>query len=231
MMLGYFFSEIKDVEAAESRRMLFESLKIGQYPEIIKEHMGKYPVVYVSLKKCRGNTWEKISNKMYPALLNAIRPYVDDGTLAISEVIVCPDFDPFSLKEIPFRWATRGLFTSLVYLLRKIHEIRQRCVLLLMDDIHAPLREKMISEDADLERYFEYSKFMARVLRVDVAIWKSCFMARPISGRDYLEINTKNPFFEYFTPDDSTYRDNFIPLLMSTDHTRSNIDNSSRFIR
>ena len=52
-MLKYFF----DVKDKEENKKLFENLKIYN-SEYMSEH-GKYPVIFISLKDLKGNTWEE----------------------------------------------------------------------------------------------------------------------------------------------------------------------------
>ncbi len=50
-MLKYFF------DCTDSNSELFRSLNISKYPECMK-HQGKYPVIFVTLKDVKYNTWE-----------------------------------------------------------------------------------------------------------------------------------------------------------------------------
>src|SRR5204863_1488208 len=59
-MLKYFFSP----EEADENKSMFEKLKIGkEYPDIVNEYQGKYPVIFISLKNIEGNSYEKIESK------------------------------------------------------------------------------------------------------------------------------------------------------------------------
>ena len=52
-MLKYFF----DVKDKEENKKLFENLKI--YNSEYMSEQGKYPVIFISLKDLKGDTWEK----------------------------------------------------------------------------------------------------------------------------------------------------------------------------
>ena len=52
-MLKYFF----DVKDKEENKKLFENLKI--YDSEYMSEQGKYPVIFISLKDLKGNTWEE----------------------------------------------------------------------------------------------------------------------------------------------------------------------------
>ena len=52
-MLRYFF----DVKDKEENKKLFENLKVFDSEYMVEQ--GKYPVIFVSLKDLKGNTWEE----------------------------------------------------------------------------------------------------------------------------------------------------------------------------
>ena len=52
-MLKYFF----DVKDKEENKKLFENLKIYNSEYMVEQ--GKYPVIFISLKDLKGNTWEE----------------------------------------------------------------------------------------------------------------------------------------------------------------------------
>lgn len=54
-MLYYFFS----CEHAEEHRRLFDGLRVADYPDIM-EHQGQYPVVFLTLKDWKYNSWEEL---------------------------------------------------------------------------------------------------------------------------------------------------------------------------
>ncbi len=65
-MLKYFF----DVENKEENRTLFENLKISNSKYMSEQ--GKYPVIFISLKDLKADTWEmcrleikKVISKLY----------------------------------------------------------------------------------------------------------------------------------------------------------------------
>ena len=52
-MLKYFF----DVKDKEENKKLFENLKVFDSEYMVEQ--GKYPVIFISLKDLKGNTWEE----------------------------------------------------------------------------------------------------------------------------------------------------------------------------
>jgi len=59
-MLDEYFN----IKKKEENRKLFNGLKIENAPEKIKEQQGKYPVINLSLKSVKDETWEKEFNKL-----------------------------------------------------------------------------------------------------------------------------------------------------------------------
>ena len=57
-MLKYFF----DVEDKEENKKLFENLKVSD-SEYMSEQ-GKYPVIFISLKDLKGDTWEECLKRL-----------------------------------------------------------------------------------------------------------------------------------------------------------------------
>lgn len=54
-MLQYFFADTIDGQSTEG---LFQDLKIAQYKEYLKNHQGKYPVIYLTFKDVKNNSYE-----------------------------------------------------------------------------------------------------------------------------------------------------------------------------
>ncbi len=46
------------------KQKLFKPTKIADYPEIIVEYQGKYPVIKIGFKEVKGNSYEEIENKI-----------------------------------------------------------------------------------------------------------------------------------------------------------------------
>ncbi|MFO7862595.1 MAG: AAA family ATPase, partial [Salinivirgaceae bacterium] len=67
-MLKYFFS----IENAEENRKLFSGLAIEK-TDTFEKHQGKYPVIFLSLKSCKGNNFETIIKKISEILSELYR--------------------------------------------------------------------------------------------------------------------------------------------------------------
>ena len=69
-MLQYFFGipvksngEIDDEERSK-RQTIFSQLKIGDRPDILENYLGKFPVIFVSFKELKGESFEIIEMKV-----------------------------------------------------------------------------------------------------------------------------------------------------------------------
>ncbi|MBF0397473.1 MAG: AAA family ATPase [Desulfobacterales bacterium] len=66
-MLRYFFEK-----AETSNAYLFEGLSISRFPEIM-EHQGQYPLIYLTFKDVKENTWEKCLHKFKSIIAMELR--------------------------------------------------------------------------------------------------------------------------------------------------------------
>ena len=68
-MIRYFF----DVKNKEENRKLFENLKI--YNSEYMSEQGKYPVIFISLKDLKGDTWEKCFENLKKIMYKIFNKY------------------------------------------------------------------------------------------------------------------------------------------------------------
>ncbi|ANQ52281.1 AAA family ATPase [Flammeovirga sp. MY04] len=123
-MLHAFF----DVKKEKENKSLFEKLKISQ-SETWK-HQGKYPVIYLSLKDIKENTFEasitKISNalkefiKEYKDIINS--SYLDDEDLTFLEQLKKDDLNATHLSDFLAKFS------------RILHSIYNQKVVILIDE-------------------------------------------------------------------------------------------------
>ena len=69
-MLKYFF----DVKNKEENKKLFENLKI--YNSEYMSEQGKYPVIFISLKDLKGDTWEKCFENLKKTMYKIFFPSI-----------------------------------------------------------------------------------------------------------------------------------------------------------
>ena len=63
-MLRYFYEDTGDAKKNEANQSLFQGLKIMEQGEEYTEHMGKYPVINLTLKSAKQPTFESAYGKM-----------------------------------------------------------------------------------------------------------------------------------------------------------------------
>ena len=124
--LKYFF----DVKNAEENRKLFKDLYIEK-SEYFKEQ-GQYPVIFITLKDLKKNTWEEMFFGIKELLRNLYNEFnfIRD-TLSESDL---KEFDKIWLKE-----EVANYDSSLLNLTKYLYNYYQKEVVLLIDEYDSPL--------------------------------------------------------------------------------------------
>ena len=93
-MLEYFFSIPVDEEGKlieselQAKREFFSKLKIGKYPNILDDHLGKYPVIYFSFFQLDYTHFERFK-KAFSVHRLAKTPFKALLTGLLSEIFSC----------------------------------------------------------------------------------------------------------------------------------------------
>ena len=124
--LKYFF----DVKNAEENRKLFKDLYIEK-SEYFKEQ-GQYPVIFITLKDLKKNTWEEMNFEIKELLRNLYDEFnfIRD-TLSISDL---REFDKIWLKKEDANYDS-----SLLNLTKYLYNYYKKEVVLLIDEYDSPL--------------------------------------------------------------------------------------------
>ncbi|WP_339120693.1 ATP-binding protein [Fusobacterium nucleatum] len=124
--LKYFF----DIKNAEENRKLFKDLYIEK-SEYFKEQ-GQYPVIFITLKDLKKNTWEEMNFEIKELLRNLYDEFnfIRD-TLSISDL---REFDKIWLKEEDANYDS-----SLLNLTKYLYNYYKKEVVLLIDEYDSPL--------------------------------------------------------------------------------------------
>ena len=124
--LKYFF----DIKNAEENRKLFKDLYIEK-SEYFKEQ-GQYPVIFITLKDFKKNTWEEMNFEIKELLRNLYDEFnfIRD-TLSISDL---REFDKIWLKEEDANYDS-----SLLNLTKYLYNYYKKEVVLLIDEYDSPL--------------------------------------------------------------------------------------------
>ena len=119
-MIKYFF----DVKNKEENKKLFENLKISD-SEYMSEQ-GKYPVIFISLKDLKGNTWEENFILIKKHIKNLYMEFYDlkDNLNPIFK----NDFEKIVMEKEEADW---------IYSLKKLYSLKILCIISLILSMHS----------------------------------------------------------------------------------------------
>jgi len=125
-MLKYFF----DIKDKEENKKLFENLKVSD-SEYMSEQ-GKYPVIFISLKDLKGNTWEENFILIKKHIKNLYMEFYDlkDNLNPIFK----NDFEKIVMEKEEADW-----IYSLKNLSNYLYEYYRKSVIILIDEYDAPI--------------------------------------------------------------------------------------------
>ena len=125
-MLKYFF----DVKDKEENKKLFENLKVSD-SEYMSEQ-GKYPVIFISLKDLKGNTWEENFMLIKKHIKNLYMEFY--GLKDKLNPIFKNDFEKIVMEKEDADW-----IYSLKNLSNYLYEYYRKRVIILIDEYDAPI--------------------------------------------------------------------------------------------
>ena len=126
-MIKYFF----DVKNKEENRKLFENLKI--YNSEYMSEQGKYPVIFISLKDLKGDTWEKCFENLKKTMYKIFNKY--EFVREKLNIVEKRQFD--KIWEITGN--ERNFKTSLLDLSNYLNKYYGEKVIILIDEYDAPI--------------------------------------------------------------------------------------------
>ena len=130
-MLKYYF----DCTAKDSKE-LFEGLKIMEQSEKYTSKLGYYPVIYVTLKDVRNDTFEKMLINLKTELVEI---YIDHAYLLKSEKLLDVEKEMFS-KILNLKAEEVDMQNALKLLSRLLYKEFEKPVILLIDEYDVPLQ-------------------------------------------------------------------------------------------
>ena len=125
-MLKYFF----DVEDKEENKKLFENLKVSD-SEYMSEQ-GKYPVIFISLKDLKGNTWEECLNRLKLFIFDL---YVEFEYIREK----MNEWDKKKFEKVLYEKEDADYIMSLKFLADSLYRYYEKKVIILIDEYDAPI--------------------------------------------------------------------------------------------
>ena len=126
-MIKYFF----DVKNKEENKKLFENLKI--YNSEYMSEQGKYPVIFISLKDLKGDTWEKCFENLKKTMYKIFNKY--EFVREKLNIVEKRQFD--EIWEM--RDSKQSFKTSLLDLSNYLNKYYGEKVIILIDEYDAPI--------------------------------------------------------------------------------------------
>ena len=125
-MLKYFF----DVKNKEENKKLFENLKI--YNSEYMSEQGKYPVIFISLKDLKGNTWEECLNRLKLFIFDL---YVEFEYIREK----MNEWDKKKFEKVLYEKEDANYIMSLKFLTDSLYRYYGEKVIILIDEYDAPI--------------------------------------------------------------------------------------------
>ena len=125
-MLKYFF----DVEDKEENKKLFENLKVSD-SEYMSEQ-GKYPVIFISLKDLKGDTWEECLKRLKLFIFDL---YVEFEYIREK----MNEWDKRKFEKVLYEKEDADYIMSLKFLSDSLYKYYGEKVIILIDEYDAPI--------------------------------------------------------------------------------------------
>ena len=125
-MLKYFF----DVEDKEENKKLFENLKVSD-SEYMSEQ-GKYPVIFISLKDLKGDTWEECLKRLKLFIFDL---YVEFEYIREK----MNEWDKKKFEKVLYEKEDADYIMSLKFLSDSLYKYYGEKVIILIDEYDAPI--------------------------------------------------------------------------------------------
>ena len=134
-MLRYFYEDTGDAEKNEENKSLFQGLKIMEQGEEYTGHMGKYPVINLTLKSAKQPTFASAYGKMRNAIANEFQRH---QYILTNEKI--DDEDKALFRKIAGRKADYDDYSgALEFLCKCLHQATGKNTVILIDEYDVPL--------------------------------------------------------------------------------------------
>ena len=144
MMLRFF--------SMDEKEDLFTNLKIWNEKGIVQEHYHKYPVIYISFKSIKEQSWQEARNTIVELVSELAQKHID---LDVS------DITKEKIMQIAKRKAGLSLYKkSLQLISQALYEERGIMPIILIDEYDVPIESAYLNRNKDPEYYDNMIDFM-----------------------------------------------------------------------
>ena len=174
----------------------FNKFHISQYTKFVEAHCGKYPVVLLDLKDCKGDDWAKSLDKIWHAIREMILIHRDKLKTELLEVKQMGlDYENFIL--IPKEAA---IISSFEWLIDTLYRKFKQKVIVLIDEYDAAINNAFRKGFYPAASSF-FSNFYSAGLKSNVAVEKACLVGiAEVTGGGFL--SGMNSFSVYSVADE-----------------------------
>ncbi|MCB1119410.1 MAG: AAA family ATPase [Chlamydiia bacterium] len=135
-MLRYFFEK-----GEESSADLFEGTRIQQHGDVYAQEQGKYPVIFLSFKEVKGDSWELCYKKICDVFAEEVKRH-----LAILSHEALDPVDLIQLTAIKQTAAQEHVMNNSLKLLSHVlSQYHQQKVIVLIDEYDVPIHNAYLS--------------------------------------------------------------------------------------
>ena len=150
---------------------IFSKFYISQDTQFVEAHCGKYPVVLLDLKDCKGDDWAKSLEKIWNAIRKVVLSYGDELNTELLEVKQMGlDYKNFLL--IPKETV---IISSLKWLIDTLYRKFKQKVIVLIDEYDAAINNAFRKGFYPAASSF-FSDLYSSVLKNNAAVEKACLV-------------------------------------------------------
>ena len=135
-MLRYFFEDTGNMEKNACNAALFEGLKIMEAGDAYKEQMGKFPVINLTLKSAKQNTFESAYYKIKEEIAEEFKRHD-----VLFEAEALTETEKQRVKELADETASYDVYSgSLKFLSKCLYKVTGEKTIILLDEYDVPLQ-------------------------------------------------------------------------------------------
>lgn len=194
-MLQHFFAE--NIKGVKTKELFQNSLLAQKYPEVLKEHQGQYPVIFISFKDLKRGSYAEA----YEAIQGLLECLFEEHISLLDSKLLSKNEKKRFLKILNKKANLDETINSLKHLTHFLHKVYKKKVIVLIDEHDVPIQEGF------LKNYYKKIIDFMRVFLGAVLKDNSCLERGVITGEknlcsdlDNVEVHSilKNTFIEDF---------------------------------